>query len=222
MESVISTRDEILHFLSIKHGLCSGSCSDFDSGDGSGYGAGVGSGDGSGYGAGYCYCNGTDAGYGCGHGYGDGTSFSTGDGSGSSSGVGSCSDYGYGYGNLDIKSFNGNIVDYVDLLPTIITQVSQGNIARGYIVMMDFTLKPCYIAKVGTYFAHGETVKDAVEDAITKELRNFPIEDRIKKFKEVFGSLDSEHKGKEFYNWHHILTNSCRMGRDEFCTKPQY
>ena len=225
MESVISTREEILHFLSIKPGLGSGSCSDFGSGDGSGYGAGsgysycagVGSGDGSGFGS--CWVLGDDnvVGYGSGYGSGDGTCLSTGDGAGCSYGGGSCSDYGYGYGNLNIKSFNGNIVDYVDLLPTIITQVSHGNIARGYIVMMDFTLNPCYIAKVGTSFAHGKTVKDAVEDANSKELRNIPIEDRIKKFIEVFGSLDSEHEGKEFYYWHHILTNSCRMGRDEFC-----
>ena len=213
MESVISTREEILHFLSIKPGLGSGSCSDFGSGDGSGQGAGACCGSGYGFG----YGNDTDVGYGSGYGSGDGTGRSTGDGSGCSYGGGSCSDYGYGYGNLNIKSFNGNIVDYVDLLPTIITQVSHGNIARGYIVMMDFTLNPCYIAKVGTFFAHGKTVKDAVEDANSKELRNIPIEDRIKKFKEVFSSLDSEHKGKEFYYWHHILTNSCRMGRDEFC-----
>ena len=250
MESVISTREEILNFLSIKQpsfsslfsydygsgygdsarcGVGSGSCSGVGSGIGDGYGdgsgtgsgyrngTGVGSGDGFGYGSGYGYGNDTDVGYGCGIGSGDGTSYSTGDGSGSGYGKGSGSDYGYGYGNLDIKSFNGNIVDYVDLLPTIITQVSHGNIARGYIVMMDFTLNPCYIAKVGTYFAHGRTVKDAVEDANSKELRNIPIEDRIKKFIEVFGSLDSEHEGKEFYRWHHILTNSCRMGRDEFC-----
>ena len=44
-----------------------------------------------------------------------------------------------------------------------------------------------------------------------------PIEERIEKFIEVFGSLDSEHTGKEFYDWHHILTGSCRMGRDKFC-----
>ena len=44
-----------------------------------------------------------------------------------------------------------------------------------------------------------------------------PIEERIEKFKEVFGSLDSEHTGKEFYDWHHFLTGSCRMGRDGFC-----
>ena len=43
------------------------------------------------------------------------------------------------------------------------------------------------------------------------------LDERIKKFKVVFGSLDSEHTGKKFYDWHHILTGSCRMGRDGFC-----
>ena len=44
-----------------------------------------------------------------------------------------------------------------------------------------------------------------------------PIEKRIEKFIKVFGSLYSEHTGKEFYDWHHILTGSCKMGRDGFC-----
>ena len=48
-------------------------------------------------------------------------------------------------------------------------------------------------------------------------MENMPVEERIKKFVEVFGTLDSDHTGKEFYDWHHILTGSCRMGRDEFC-----
>ena len=166
MESVISTREEVLHFLSTNT-IC---------GSGDGYG------DGSGYGSGY------------------------GDGSGS----------GSGYGDGDIKALNGNIVDYIDSVPTIITQV-RGNIACGYIVKKDLTLSPCYIAKVGNSFAHGDTLKEAVADAEAKEMEDMPIEERIKKFVETFGSLDSEHTGKEFYAWHHILTGSCRMGRDEFC-----
>ena len=44
-----------------------------------------------------------------------------------------------------------------------------------------------------------------------------PVGERINKFVEIFGSLDSEHKGKDFYDWHNILTGSCRMGRDAFC-----
>ena len=93
----------------------------------------------------------------------------------------------------------------------------RGNIACGYIVKKDLTLEPCYIAKAGNYFAHGKTLKDALKDAEAKEMKEMPIEERIEKFIEVFGSLDSEHTGKEFYDWHHILTGSCRMGRDKFC-----
>ena len=132
------------------------------------------------------------------------------------SGSGYGSGYGYGYGYGDIKALNGNIVDYIDDVPTIITQV-RDNIAYGLIVKEDLTLDSCYIAKVGNSFAHGKTIKEAVADAEAKEMKNMPIEERIKKFIEVFGTLDSEHTGKEFYDWHHILTGSCRMGRDEFC-----
>ena len=107
-------------------------------------------------------------------------------------------------------------MDYVDSLPTIIIQV-RDNFAKGYTVKNDLTLSPCYIAKVGNSFAHGSTLKEAVADAEAKELEKMTVEERIEKFVETFGSLDSEHTGKEFYDWHHILTGSCRMGRDAFC-----
>ena len=79
------------------------------------------------------------------------------------------------------------------------------------------TLEACYIAKEDNSFAHGKTLKDAAADAAAKEMHRMPVEKRIEKFIEEFGFLDSEHTGKEFYDWHHILTGSCRMGRDEFC-----
>lgn len=164
MESVISTREEVLRFLSINPVLGSGSS------DGSDYGSSDG------------YDYGSDSGYGSG----------------------------------DIKALNGNIVDYIDSVPTIITQV-RGNIACGHIVKKDLALEPCYIAKVGNFFAHGNTLKEAVADAEAKEMEDMPVNERIKKFIETFGSIDSEHLGKKFYDWHHILTGSCRMGRDEFC-----
>ena len=141
-------------------------------------------------------------------GYGDGSGYGSGDGYGDG--------YGDGDGSGDIKALNGNIVDYIDDVPTIITHV-RGNIACGYVVKDDLTLDTCYIAKVGNSFAHGKTLKEAVADAKAKEIEKMPIKERIKKFVEVFGSLDSEHAGKEYYNWHNILTGSCRMGRDEFC-----
>lgn len=221
MESVIATREEVNRFLSIKNrdsyygdgagSGCSSSCAD---GSGSGFGYGYGCGDSTGYGSGaeegpeYIHGYGYSTGYGEGHCVGHGYGYCTGSG---------CNDEsGYCIGNENIKSFNDNIVDYVDSIPTIITQV-HGNIARGYIVNTFFDLRPCFIAKAGNSFAHGETSRDALSDASEKEMKRLPLEERIKMFKEVFGDLDSEHEGIEFYNWHHTLTGSCRIGRDEFC-----
>ena len=161
-----------------------------------------------GYSYGYSYSYGYGDGHGDGSGFGYGSDFGYGAGDGSG--------YGFGYGADDISTYEGNIVDYIDGVPTIITRI-HNNIAKGYVIKRDMTLEACYVAKVGNSFAHGETTKDAVADAEAKEMERMPVEERIEKFIEKFGSLDSEHTGKEFYDWHHILTGSCRMGRDEFC-----
>lgn len=203
------TREEVERFLSIKTI--------------NGYGSGCGDGSGCGYGGGYGY--GDDEVYGCsgfGSGYGyscsSGDGYDCGDGSGFSDGYGS--EDGSGEGGdvsvMNVKTFNGHIIDYIDGVPTIITNI-HNNVASGFIIAFDMTLIPCYVAKAGNSFAHGKTLTEAVADAEAKEMGEMPIEERIEKFIEVFGSLDSEHTGKEFYDWHHILTGSCRMGRDKFC-----
>lgn len=193
MNSVKVTREEVERFLSIQQPIYS---SDY------GYSSGLGRGDGSGFGS------------------NDGYGF----GSGDSSGFGFSDGSGFGYGGNSayssvrggIKVLNGNIVDYIDNIPTIITQV-HGNIACGYIVQNVPTLESCFIAKVGNFFAHGKTLKEAVADAKAKRMGKTPIEEQIEKFIKVLGPLDSEHTGKEFYDWHHVLTGSCEMGRDRFC-----
>ena len=209
MEGVRATREEVKRFLFIQgsnYGFDYVSGKDSDDGYGFGLGSGKGSDDGDGFSSG----SGRGSGYVNGLGYGDNF------GSSVVSVFGSAPDFGFGYGNGDITELNGNIIDYIDNVPTIIIQV-HGNFAYGYIVKEDLTLEPCFIAKVGNSFAHGKTLKDAVADAKAKETKRLPIEKRIEKFREAFGPLDSEHTGKEFYDWHHILTGSCRMGRDEFC-----
>ena len=203
MESISVSREEVVRFLSIQ-GYSYGYSYSYGYGDGHGHGDGSGAGDGSGFGDGSGY--GSDFGAGDGSGYGDGYGAGAGDGYGA----------GAGDGSGDISTYEGNIVDYIDGVPTIITRI-HNNIAKGYVIKRDMTLEACYVAKVGNSFAHGETTKDAVADAEAKEMERMPVEERIEKFIEKFGSLDSEHTGKEFYDWHHILTGSCRMGRDEFC-----
>ena len=202
------TREEVERFLPIEQNI------DYRCGSGKGtdYGSGYGGGDGfsSSYSYGFGFrgcpisvdCNSNDS--------GDGSGFSEGYGSEDGSGEGG------DVSVMNIKTFKGHIVDYIDGVPTIITNI-YNNVASGFIIGFDMTLIPCYVAKAGNSFAHGKTLKDAVKDAEAKEMGEMPIEERIEKFIEVFGSLDSEHMGEEFYDWHHILTGSCRMGRDKFC-----
>ena len=193
MNSVKVTREEVERFLSIQQPIYS---SDY------GYSSGLGRGDGSGFGS-------ND-----GYGFGSGNSSGPGFGEGSGFGYGDISAYSSVRGG--IKVLNGNIVDYIDNIPTIITQV-HGNIACGYIVQNFPTLESCFIAKVDNFFAHSKTLKEAVANAKAKRMRKIPIEEQIEKFIKVLGPLDSEHTGKEFYDWHHVLTGSCEMGRDTFC-----
>ena len=193
MNSVKVTREEVERFLSVQQPIYS---SDY------GYSSGFGRGDGSGFGS-------ND-----GYGFGSGNSSGPGFGEGSGFGYGDISAYSSVRGG--IKVLNGNIVDYIDNIPTIITQV-HGNIACGYIVQNFPTLESCFIAMVDNFFAHGKTLKEAVANAKAKRMRKIPIEEEIEKFIKVLGPLDSEHTGKEFYDWHHVLTGSCEMGRDEFC-----
>ena len=195
MESVRVTREEVQRFLSIEqkigYGCGSGKGTDY----GSGYGGGDGYGNGRGCGSGYSHYYGLS--YACGDGFGSNSGYGYGDGV--SNGSGNCDESGEGSGisTMDIKTFNVHIVDYIDSVPTIITNI-HNNVASGFIIGFDMTLIPCYVAKAGNSFAHGKTLKDAVEDAQAKEMGEMPIEERIEKFIEVFGSLDSEHIGKEF------------------------
>ena len=162
------TRDKVQDFLSVKT-LCCCYC----------YGYGCGYGNGYGYSKAYGFGDNCNSGFSDGIGYGYGT------------GSGGCPEQGHGCGFgcgsggdktdedennklcKDIKSLNGNIVDYIDSIPTIITQV-YGNFAYGYIVEKDLTLSPCFIAKVGNSLSHGDTLKKAVIDARDKEIKNIP------------------------------------------------
>ena len=186
-------------------------------GYGSGYGSGSGSGDGSGSGSGYGYGDGYGDGSGSGDGYGSGYGDGDGDGDGYGSG------YGYGDGSGDgsgdgygIKSINGNTIYIVDNIPTIITNV-KGNIAKGFILQFDLSLTPCFIVKENNLFSHGNTLHDAFESLQEKLYDNSTEEERINKFKEHFSNFSKKYSAKELFIWHHILTGSCKFGRESFC-----
>ena len=158
-----------------------------DSGDGYGYGSRYGDG----------YSDGSGDGYGYGSGYGSGTGY----GSGS----------GYGYG---LKSINGQTVDMIDRVPTILTRIV-GNVAKGFIVRNDLSLAPTFVCKQGNTFAHGETLHKAREALLEKLFDDMPTEERIAAFCSEF-KPGVKRPAMEFFSWHHRLTGSCEQGRREF------
>ena len=154
-------------------------------------------------------------GYGDGYGYGSGSGNGYGYGSGSGSGYGDGSGSGYGYGSgSGIKKYDGEDVHMIDGVQTIITAV-HGNIAKGFILQGDLTLTPCFVAKVDGFFAHGETVRQAVTDARDKAFEDLPQEERITAFLDAI-KPNTAYPVMTMYDWHHWLTGSCEAGRKAF------
>ena len=106
----------------------------------------------------------------------------------------------------------------IDGVTTLIYGV-RGNMATGVIVQRDLTLKPCYIAKVGNFFAHGDTAHQAAQDANRKYLQNIPAEERIKAFIEAHPNKSEKYPASGLFEWHNTLTGSCRFGRESFCNE---
>ena len=129
---------------------------------------------------------------------------------------GSGSGYGSGYGDgSGIKSINGMDVHMIDETPTVITHV-HGSIAKGYILRSNMSLRPCYIAKGGGYFAHGDTAREACAALEDKIIADMDTEERIEMFIEHFADPGKKYPAREFFEWHSKLTGSCLPGRQEF------
>ena len=197
--------DRIKAFLSVSYGDGYGSGDGYGYGDGDGYGSGSGDGYGSGDGDGYGSGSGDGDGYGSGSGSGDGSGYGDGYGSG----------YGDGYGD-GIKEMNGDKVYVIDDVQTIIKSVHD-NIAQGFILNNDLTLQPCYIVKEQNKFAHGDTLHDAFMALQEKLYDGSTEEERIEAFRDKFPDYDTPYPNRDLFAYHHVLTGSCRMGRESFC-----
>ena len=219
---------KIKNFLAIDVGYVSNSGRGYGKGKGDGYGNGDGRGAGFGYGngkgssCGYGYgtsngnSNGNSFGNGSGTGCGSGSNNNKGYGGGEGGGV--CNRYGKGYGdgdNTGLKEINGKKVYMVDDTSTIFTSV-RGNVAQGFIVQGDLRLKPCFIVKENNKFAHGNTLRDAFTSLQEKLYDDSTEEERIEAFKKKFPDYDEKYDNKDLFTYHHVLTGSCRMGREEF------
>jgi len=161
-------------------------------GNGNGYGDGYGDGDGNGYG------DGDGNGYGNGYGYGDGNGYGN----------------GYGYG-LKIEMHQGSPVHYIDTLPCVIRSI-KGDVAKVDVIAADSLLSTSmFVAKHGGFFAHGKTIKEAIESVCEKWSESRSIEERIEEFKTTFKKA-VKYDAHLFYKWHTILTGSCQAGKDHW------
>ena len=174
----------------------------------------------------------TTYGYDCVNGKGDapGKGYSSGDGDGDSDGCGYGLGAGDGYGSGDgagigcgvgngVKELNGDNVHLVDGLQTIIKSV-HGNIAQGFILKSDLTLQPCYIVKEQNYFAHGDTLHDAftsLQEKLERLYDESTEEERIEAFVKKFPNYDTPYPNRDLFDYHNVLTGSCRKGREGFC-----
>lgn len=181
-------------------------------GDGLGGFFGDGRGNGNGNGNGYGNCYGNSNGYGNGNGDGNGNGNGNGNGDGGGDGNGYCG--GYCVGGNGLKSANGYALFEIDGIPTGIYK-ARGNVAKGFI-LLHFAPVDSYIVKDGDTYAHGQTLREA-EDALREKIMESMGEDEaIEKFVERF-KPNTLYKNREFFEWHHYLTGSCRMGRENFC-----
>ena len=191
--------------------------------NGNGNGAGAGSCDfyGKGFGGG-CSGNGAGSGDGMGDGsdsgLGHGSNYSTygtyNDGNDCGSGSLYCTGSGKGYGD-GIKEINGKEIYMVDNIPTIFKSI-RNNIAKGFIVKNDLQFEPCYIVKENNQFAHGDTLKDAFMSLQEKLYDDSTEEERIEAFMKQFPEYDVKYDNMDLFVYHHVLTGSCRMGREAF------
>lgn len=125
--------------------------------------------------------------------------------------------YGYGYG---VASFCGQKVHKIDDVPTLVDYI-HGNVAKGRILRDDLTTVGCYIVKQGSLFAHGETLRKAMDALRDKLFEDMPEDKRIAEFVKSH-DWGKQYPSADYYEWHHRLTGSCDMGRSEFAKRHGY
>jgi hypothetical protein len=81
-------------------------------------------------------------------------------------------------------------------------------------------LHPCYIVKEQNKFAHGDTLHDAftsLQEKLERIYDESTEEERIEAFVKKFPNYDTPYSNRDLFDYHHVLTGSCRMGRESFC-----
>ena len=118
---------------------------------------------------------------------------------------------------FEILTYNGEPVYVVDGIPCVFQSIHDTLAKVAVISKTDFTSQTAFIAEFNGFFAHGETVRDALLSAKEKYYRNIDFEAKKAELKALFSrSADKKLSVRTLYEWHGMLTGSCCFGRDEF------
>ena len=131
--------------------------------------------------------------------------------------IGSSTTTGSGFGDSSgIEEIEGHKVYLIDFVPTIIYTI-KGDVAKAATLRNNVEIVPCYVAKVGGCFAHGDTAAEALRDAEDKYAVSLPVEERVAKVYAAHPDYDAEVSNEELFRLHHVLTGSCEFGRRRWC-----
>ena len=131
------------------------------------------------------------------------------------SGSGYGSGYGSGDGDGDKLEFLSDSTYEIDGIFCRFELIHKEWAKVTVISKADFSESLAFIAKYENCFAHGNTIREAMQDAMEKYFSKLC-------FEQVKERLIAEFKEKksltvaELYNWHGALTGSCRFGRSQF------
>ena len=106
----------------------------------------------------------------------------------------------------------------IDDMPTIIKSIRvRDNVVKGFILNSDFSLEETFVVKGNNQFAHGKTLHDAFQSLQEKLYDDSTEEERLEAFKNHFNDFSVKYSAKDLFTWHHVLTGSCKQGRESFC-----
>lgn len=92
------------------------------------------------------------------------------------------------------------------------------NYLKGFSVSL--TASDCFVAKSDTdkpVFAHGRDIRSAHRSLLAKLIGGKDIKERINDFVKSHPSWSEKYSASDLFEWHFLLTGSCKFGRDAFC-----
>lgn len=117
---------------------------------------------------------------------------------------------------MPILKYEGKDVHYIDDIPCTVNSVHEDWMSVNVIRTNDYTSYKAFVAKVHGVVSHGETIKEAFQEAHDKYMAELEPEERCAMFIKEFPDMDKKYPSQLFFDWHGTVTGSCKLGRRNF------